>query len=377
MTDIFLLAAEPSADKLGAPLVQALRQKAPHLSIEGVAGPRLRELGLTASVKMEDLQVIGFTDVAAALPRMVKLFYRIKNEILRLNPKAVICIDYPGFNIRLERSLRKSGYQGKLIHAVCPTVWAWGKGRIPIMAKNLDLLLTLFPFEKESFAHTPLPVTYIGHPLVAKVNAHTPYDNFHEHYRLDPDRKILALFPGSRKIAIERNFPIQLQAAQNLRASYPDLQIAVSLSHPERCDQIRSYAPTLPLIEPEHAYDLKKNSHLALATSGTINLELALFGIPTVVNYAIRPFDLFLAQKIFRINLPHYCIVNILMNKRVFPELYGPNLSVETLTKQAALLWKERAECLDGCRNMRELLGDADASDTATDAILACLDKAN
>ncbi len=370
MTDLYVLAAEPSADKLGAPIVQALRQKSPNLSIQGVAGPLLRKLGLTASAEMEELQVMGFTDVITALPRMAKLFYRIKREILELNPKAVLCIDYPGFNIRLERSLRKSGYRGKLIHAVCPTVWAWGKGRIPIMAKHLDLLLTLFPFEKECFAHTPLPVNYIGHPLTTKILAHTNLENFHTHYRLDPKRKILALFPGSRKIAIERNFPLQLQAAKNLQTQYPDLQIVVSLSHQMRRSQILSYAPTLPLIEPTHAYDLMKNAYLALATSGTITLELALIGTATVVQYAIRPIDLFLAQKIFRINLPHYCIVNILMNKRIFPELYGPNLSVETLTTEATRLWEERGQCLDGCQALRTHLGDADASSLAAEAII-------
>lgn len=361
---IYLIAAEQSADRLGAPIAQALRETDPNLQLRGIAGPRLREIGMQTLFPMEKLQVMGFSDVAFAFPRILKLFLNIKQEILALNPKAVICIDYPGFNLRLQRSLRKSGYRGKLIHVVCPTVWAWGKGRIPMMIKNLDLLLTLFPFEEACFANTSLSTAYIGHPLARKVLSYEPDRNFHL------SKPLLALFPGSRKIAVERNFPLQLEAAERLRREIPNLQIAVSLSHPELRDQIRALAPNATLIEPAHTYDLMNSADLALATSGTVTLELALFETPTVVNYAIRPFDLFLAQKIFRINLPHYCIVNILANKRIFPELYGPNLSVDALVHHAKELWEKRSACHEECRHVREILGTNDAAKTAAKRIL-------
>ncbi len=369
MTDLYLIAGEPSADKLGAPIAAALLEKASHLQITGIAGPRLRECGVTDSVRMEDLQVMGFSAVAAALPRLIKIFLHTRNEILRLNPKAVLTIDYPGFNLRLARSLRRCGYRGKLIHAVCPSVWAWGKRRIPLMAKNLDLLLTLFPFEKECFAHTSLPVEHIGHPLVSHIDAHIPFPDFHTCYGLDPAKPILALFPGSRQAVIKQNLPLQLEAAKQLQSRFT---IALSLSHPNRRELIRSLAPTLPLIEPAHTYDLMRSAHLAFATSGTITLELALFGVPTVVNYALSPLDAFLAKRIFRINLPHYCIVNILAKREVFPELIGPNLDAASLQRKAETL--HRGECIQGCREVRALLGESDASAAAAEKILSCVD---
>lgn len=373
MTDLYVIAGEPSADKLGAPIIQALRERSPCLQIAGIAGPKLREIGVIGPTRMEDLQMMGFVDVAMALPRLIKIFTHTRNEILRLNPKGVLCIDYPGFNLRLERSLRKRDYRGKLIHVVCPTVWAWRKWRIPMMVKNLDLLLTLFPFEKECFANTPLPVEYIGHPLVSKVLTHLPIPDFHKRYGLDPKQPILALFPGSRKGVIERNLPLQLTAAKLLQSRHPNLAIAISLSDPARQGQIRSFAPTLPLIEPLHIYDLMRSAHLAIATSGTITLELALFGTPAVVNYALRPFDRFLAQKIFRLNLPHYCIVNILAKRRVYPELMGPDLSLSALAEQAERLWTNRNVCVHGCEEVRAILGKADAGATAAEKILDCL----
>ncbi len=372
MTDFYVIAGEPSADKLGAPIIQALLKKS-CLQIAGVAGPRLRELGVKGAACMEDLQVMGFSAVVASLPRLIKIFYRIRNEILRLNPKAVLLIDYPGFNLRLERSLRKCGYRGKLIHAVAPTVWAWGKGRIPMMAKNLDLLLTLFPFEKECFADTPLAVSYIGHPLTSQIERHIPSPIFHETYGFKPKDPLLALFPGSRKSAIERNLPLQIKAARLLQERIPNLAVAVSLSHPERRALIRLLAPEVPLIEPFHTYDLMRSTRLALATSGTITLELALFGVPTAVNYSLGSFDCFLAQKVFRINLPYYCIVNILAKREIFPELIGPNLSAWALAEKAEMLWDSREKCIEGCEDVRLLLGDFDAAGCAAEEILACL----
>ncbi len=415
MCDLYILAAEPSGDLQGSHLVHALRSRMPQIRIAGVAGLHLRRLGLRGGTRMEELQVMGFTDVIAALPRLYRLFRKIRSEILRLQPKAVVCIDYPGFNIRLERSLRRHGYKGQLIHFICPTVWAWGKKRIEIMAQNLDLLLTIFPFEKKCFEKTNLRVEYVGHPLIKTIDGHSTASDFRARYHLDSEKQILALFPGSRRTEIIRNFPIQLEAAQRLQKE-KNVQIAVSLAHPEHRSlltgpfgntgkvafesrsefsqqadmQETGFAPqtrshdenryrsskqhfsgvSFTLIEPEHRYELMRSAHLALATSGTVALELALFQTPTVVNFAIRPLDVFLARRIFRIDLPHYCIVNIIAGKTIFPELYGPRLSVESLIENALKLWESRTECQTACSALREILGNSDAAQMAAAAIL-------
>ena len=134
MTDVLILAAEPSADLQGAKLIEELLQQRPGLNIAAMAGPRMRALPIEALFPMENLQVMGFLDVAARLPKIARQFFAVRSRILALQPKGVVCIDYPGFHLRLERSLRKKGYRGKLIHYICPTVWAWGKKRIPLMA---------------------------------------------------------------------------------------------------------------------------------------------------------------------------------------------------------------------------------------------------
>lgn len=361
--DLFIATGELSGDLHGAKLIEELLTLRPNLKIGAIAGPKMRKLKIREFFRMENLLVMGFIDVLFALPKIVRQFFAIRKKILELSPKAVVFIDYPGFNLRLERSLRKKGYKGKLIHLICPTVWAWGKKRIPLMAQNLDLLLTIFPFEKACFTHTQLPVQYVGHPLSLQVAEFVPSGKL--------KGKILGLFPGSRKTEIERNLPLQLKVARRLRELDPSLQIAVSMT------QFDLDVPDTIIVKPEDNYELMRASHLAIATSGTVTLELALHGTPTVVNFAIKPLDCFLAQKVFRIDLPFYCIANIIVNKSVFPELFGPNLTEEKLFFWAQKLWLDegaRTNCLAGCDEVRKSLGVKRAAHVAARAVLSTID---
>ena len=162
--DLFIFAGESSGDLLGSRLLSALYKHNPNLNIVGVGGPKMRAAGMECIMQTEAFEVMGFIDVFLALPSLIKKFYKVAKAILCSNPKAVLFIDYPGFNLALASYLRKKGYRNQLIHYVAPSVWAWGKKRIPKMAQTLDLLLTIFPFEATYFAHTPLAVHYVGHP---------------------------------------------------------------------------------------------------------------------------------------------------------------------------------------------------------------------
>jgi lipid-A-disaccharide synthase len=343
MIDLFILAGEPSGDLHGARLIEELLKLNPGLKIAAVAGPRMRAFPIECVEPMESLQVMGFVDVALALPRMIRLFFSIRKKILALEPKAFVGIDYPGFNLRMHESLRKKGFSGRLIHYICPTVWAWGKGRIPKMAKNLDLLLTLFPFEPACFAGTGLKAEYVGHPLTEAV----------ANYRgAAGSEKILALFPGSRKKEVERNLPIMRKVASRLQELDPELKIVISDAKKEN-------------------YQLMRQAHLAIAKSGTVALELALHKTPTVVIYAIKPWDVWIATKVFRINLPYYSMPNILLQKEVFPELFGPNLTEEALYEHAKRLWfGDRSSAKKDCDAIWSYLGNGRASAVAAKKIL-------
>ena len=188
--------------------------------------------------------------------------------------------------------------------------------------------------------------------------------------------KILVLFPGSRKTEIERNFPLQVAAARQIASLDAQVKIAVSISQPAYEETLRNEALDLSLEFFPCAlnYAWMQKAQMAIATSGTVTLELALHETPTLVTFAIRPLDVFIAQKIFRINLPHYCIVNIIVSKDVFPEFFGPNLTKKSLIAQSYLLWNSealRSKIALDCEELRKSFGIKEASREAASEIIS------
>jgi lipid-A-disaccharide synthase len=361
--DIFIFAGETSGDLHGEKLLKAFYQQNCRLKIFGVGGPKMRALstrGMECVMPMENFQVMGFSAVIAALPRLIRQFYFLRRMILERNPKAVVLIDYPGFNLRLARSLRKKGYKGKICHYICPSVWAWGKKRVDILAQNYDLLLSILPFEKEYFSKTGLRVEYVGNPLVKEIEEKKSEEN------------ILALFPGSRSKELGLNFPLQLKVAKRLREENRGLKIVVSVSQPKFLPVLKEMAKGSDVVF-EESPGLMKRASFALAKSGTVTLELALHGVPTIVTYGISPFDLFVAKYLLRIRLPYYCLVNIIAQKEVFPELIGPALTEENLYNSAQKIIRDLGGNRKACQQVRELLGNQEASLRASELILSLL----
>ncbi len=335
--DLFVVTGEPSGDLLASHLIAHLPSK---LQIGGVLGPHLRKMGIEEWFPMEELQVMGFSQVVRHLPRLARAFFKIRSEILASEPKGVLFVDYPGLHLRLQSSLRKAGYTGKLIQYVSPTVWAWGKKRMFQMEKNLDLLMTLLPFEPACFASTSLPTRFVGHPFACQIKPRTR----------GKERHLIALFPGSRQKEIEHNLPLQLEAAK-------DHPIAISVASTRFEPLIRSIAPKAELVALEDRYELMEQARLAIATSGSVTLELALHETPTVVTYFISPIDLFLAQKIFGISLAYYALPNLIANQLVFPELFGPHFTPFRLKKEVDKLLSSPESVLAGCEEVRRQLG--------------------
>lgn len=373
-SDLFVFAGEASGDLYGKELVRSLKKENKTLRIFGVAGPLMRQEGVETLLEMEEFQVIGFFDVLICLPKLIKKFYFLRREILKRNPSIALFIDYPGFCLRQERSLRKKGYQGTIVHAIAPTVWAWGKKRISLIEKNVDILLTLFPFEKELFPTSSLQVEYVGHPLEKKIPP--------QGRKKTGQKKFIGIFPGSRKKEILRNIPFQLDAIRHLFQKDPSLSFYISLAHPECSPLIFSLAADLKKELKEHLLFLSLDEKeqmmgktlFAIAKSGTITLELALHEIPCIVIYAITALDLFLVRYLLRINLPHYCIVNILMKKEIFPELYGPNLTHKNLIFWAEEFLQKKdllQEKVKECRTMRLHLTKENEPQDAAQAILS------
>jgi lipid-A-disaccharide synthase len=361
--DLFIFAGEPSGDLHGEALLESLFQENSHLRILGVGGPRMRKQNpFKCVLPMEEFQVMGFVDVFLALPKLIYHFYSLANLILKTKPEKVLFIDYPGFNLRLERHLRKKGFQGKIIHYICPSVWAHGKGRIALLEKNLDLLLTIFPFEKKLFSEK-FNVEYVGHPLVSRIEKDSS-----EILPWAKDKTVISLFPGSRKKEILLNFPLQLKALKKILSDKIIGAVSVSqeayLPLLETCIEKENLQGLIKLVPSSQTYSLMKSSYMAIAKSGTVTLELALHQVPTVVTYGIAPLDLFILQHVLKILIPFYCIVNIVAGKEVFKELIGPALTEKALLQEVenllSLSYHEQKK--DLCLEVLKLLGKKKAS---------------
>lgn len=374
--DIFIFAGEPSGDLHGEALIQEIRKKDPSLKIAAVAGPRMRALGIDCILPMEEFQVMGFFDVFCALPRLIQHFYFISKQILAMNPRSAIFIDYPGFNLRMEKYLKKRGFKAELIHYICPSVWVHGKGRIKTMEQSLSQLLCILPFEKLCFEGSSLPVTYVGHPLVTRVKEHQfiPIEDL-------VDKKVVAIFPGSRTKEIDRNMPFYAGLIKDLMGKDKHLHFAISTARPSLVSKIEQILSAYGLdntqrisfIQAGRTYDLMNMAYIAIAKSGTVTLELALHKVPTVVTYGATRLDIFIAQHILRVNLPYYSLPNILAGRKIFAELIGPRLTTQALLHEATSLLDPHLHtlCQDSCHDIITILGEKNASKEVADVVFS------
>lgn len=371
---LFIFAGEPSGDLHAAHLIKALKKQLHDYHFSGVAGPCLRAEGIETILNMENFSVMGFSDVLKNFPALYKQFYKVRDYILTTQPEIVVFIDYPGFNLRMAKALRKAGFKGKLVHYICPSVWAWGKKRIIHMSNTLDMLLTIYPFEAAAFEHTSLNVKYISNPLQEYISQYVYHSSWKSHFPIQ--HPLIAIFPGSREGEIKRNLKTQLQAASLFQKKHPHATFGISCSHPElRClieTMIDAEGLKNAFTIPKHlTYELMRDSHSAIAKSGTVTLELALHKRPTVVVYELSTLNWLIAKFLIRLNLPHYCIVNILSQKRVFPELIEKGFTPENLAHELEKIHEgtARDQCIVGCQEVVNLFQSSQASVQAAEAI--------
>ena len=320
---LFLFAGEQSGDVMGAHLVRLL-QRSGYYCI-GVGGLEMQKAGLESVLPFEKFQLMGFKDVVCKLHVILQQLNFLKRYIIDQQLSTVIFIDYPGFSLRLAKLLRKAGYRGKIAQYVCPTVWAWKPKRIKTLERYFDALYCLFPFEPKLFQATVLPTFFCGHLLAHQLDS-------------APAGKDLVIFPGSRAPVIAKNLQVQLKAAEKIQES-TGLSVKISCARSDLYPVIE--AINQGRFEIVDATYRLQDAKLAIATCGTIVLELGLLKIPTVVTYRVSLFDGLVARLFFKLNLQFYSLVNLLMSQEVFPEFIGPRLSSEMIASKLMTLKRE------------------------------------
>lgn len=333
-----LVAGEASGDILGAALIRGLRARYPGATFYGVAGPRMVEAGCEAIESIDALSLMGLVEVLKHLPRLLKLRRDLVNRFLADKPDVFIGIDAPDFNLRVEPLLRERGI--RTVHVVSPTIWAWRPDRIHGIARAVDLMLCLYPFEPALYESHGVKAACIGHPLADELDDTVPASRARRELGLDEQGPVLAVLPGSRASELRYLAGPFATAAALLHRQVPDLRCVVPIARPnlkplfERA-LARDPGPAWTLLDGQSRQAMQAADAVLLA-SGTASLECLLLGRPMVVAYKTSKVTEWLATKLIKI--PHVSLPNILCNAAVVPELLGREATPERLAREAGQL---------------------------------------
>jgi lipid-A-disaccharide synthase len=338
---LMIVAGEASGDAHGAALVKALRADAPQTQIEfcGATGAQMRAAGVESIVDTDKLAILGLWEIARALPKFWQAFRKLKKAATERKPTAAILIDWPDFNLRLAKWLHRQNVP--VIYYVSPQLWAWRSHRARNVRRDVDLLLSILPFEKAWYAKRGMThVDYVGHPLAGELSVRYDREEFCRRNRLDRSRPIVALLPGSRHKELLRILPPMLDAVEVVATERRETQFVIVVApnrDPREVEEIIATRPGSSLPKDLRVIHHETREALAAAdaaaiASGTATLEAALLGTPMVVGYKESFLNWHLLGSL--INVEHYGLVNLIAERRVAAELMQNELNGERLAKE-------------------------------------------
>jgi lipid-A-disaccharide synthase len=311
MTTLWFVAGEASGDARAAEVMSVLLTLAPKLRFRGAGGPKMRAL---ATEPFDDwiaeAGVLGLWDVLKHYGYFRKKFRRMLDQIEETRPDAVVLVDYPGFNLRLAKALRVRSFSGKILFYISPQVWAWNRSRIPKMARLLDLMICVFPFEQPMYEASGLHTIFAGHPLLEALAA--------EKTGGARDELLLGLFPGSREREVKRIFPTMVAAGHLIRQRRPDLRFEAAAANEAHATRMRQMAGDLSItIRSGTAHQLMQRACAGIVCSGTATLEAAFFGLPYFLVYRVAWLTFEVGRRL--VDVDCLGIINILNNYKQNP----------------------------------------------------------
>lgn len=368
---ILIVSGEASGDKHGADLIRSLNSKSPNLKFFGIGGDEMAKEGMDIIYHAKDMAFLGFLEVVRHLPFIKKVFRELLIQLKTRKPDLVILIDYPGFNLRFATKAKKLGFP--VVYYISPQVWAWGKGRVKKMARIIDLMMVIFPFEETFFQKAGIPVRFVGHPLKGRVQPSQSREDFLAAIKLAQKKPIIGLLPGSRKQEIQRILPEIMEAFQRIQKQIPDCQGILGLS-PTLPDFIyRPYLKGNPAIRAirEKTYDIMSYSDIVLVASGTATLETALAGTPMIILYKMAPISYWIGKRL--VSVDHVGMVNIIAGRKIVPELLQNQANGSRIAEEAlSILYEPKQMDLikRDLQNVSDKLGEPGASGRAADTVL-------
>jgi lipid-A-disaccharide synthase len=368
---LMIVAGEPSGDAHAAALVKALREHA-DLELFGATGPLMRDAGVGTVVNSDELAIMGIVEVGRVFPKFLRAFRQLKAAAIERAPDAVVLVDWPEFNLRLASALHSRGL--KVIYYISPQLWAWRPRRVNKIKRDVDLLLSILPFEIDWYKdHNVDHVAFVGHPLSGEVKARYGREEFCRRNDLDPSRPIVSFLPGSRHKELHRILPPMLDAIKQLRDARPEVQSVVVVAPSRNIAEVRAITATdVKLVERQTREALAASDAAAIA-SGTATLEAALLETPMVIVYKESTINWHTLGRL--ITVPHYGLVNLVAGTEIARELMQDQLDGENLARELVKLLEPEVNraMRASLRNVAHKLGDPGASQRAAERIIEFL----
>ena len=371
MAKILISAGEASGDIHAAAVTAALKKIDSAIEVFGMGGDALRAAGGEVLFDIKDNGVMGFVEVIKKLPDLFKLrsdFARVMDE---RKPDCLVVVDYPGFNMKLAKVAHDKGIP--VVSYIAPSAWAWNKGRAKNVAKIVDKVACIFPFEYDVYEEAGAPVEFVGHPLLDIVHPAMERAEAEAWAGKEAGHPLVLLMPGSRLMEIEKMLPTLLEGAKLLKKQLPEVQFAMPRAGTIPLELLQSKIKASGLeikITEGHNYDLFSVADLALATSGTVTLEAALCGLPSVIVYRTSALNAFIARRV--INIPNIGLPNIVAGRQILPELLQEDFTPANVANTAVeLLAPERRPQLEAnLAYMKARLGEPGAVNRVAQLIL-------
>jgi lipid-A-disaccharide synthase len=372
---VLISAGEASGDLYASRLAEALRRHDPDLEFFGCAGPRMRAAGVEAVVASERLAVVGLVEVLRHIPRIYGEYRKLIRAARQRRPDLAILTDSPDFHLRIAKRLKRMGVP--VVYFIAPQVWAWRRGRLPLMRRTIDRLLCIFPFEEAFFREHGVEARYIGHPLTRIVRPSAPAMELRRRFGVPDGARMIALLPGSREGEIERHLPVVVEAVEKIKNT--GLAIHATLALPQGiASKFRErFSSSSIQVQEGQTWDVLACSDLALAASGTVTIEACLLNTPMVTFYRVNGLSWILGKLLVRV--PFYSMVNLVAGRSVVPELIQGDMTAQRLADEACSLLGNA----DLRRRMREdlaevagrLSGPEDPMEVAASVVTEFLDK--
>lgn len=365
---LFFSAGELSGDQLGGQLASQLRLHCPTYHLLGMGGKTMQDAGVQLVQDIAETSVNGFFEVIKHLPKLLRIEKILQQAMLNAKPDLVILIDYQGLNLRLARFAKQYGF--KTLFYVSPQIWASRYNRIKKIRRYVDHMAVLYQFEKDIYEKEHIPVTFVGHPLKQRVQASRSRADNYTHFKLDPNRPIITLLPGSRPSECQRLLPALIEAKTLLQKQYPAAQFVLLLAPSLNAQAVKQACPEDIHFVTQDTYDLFSITNVAIAVSGTVTLELALMHVPMVIVYKVSTPTYHLLKRL--IKTPYIGLCNILLGAPVVKELIQHTANGPMIAKEVNRLLEDtpyRQKMITTLKDTNAHMG----SETPSDGIYQCV----